>query len=121
MATELEPFCFFCGGNARFEFRSAPRPFFEDRQKICDSCHSLRQIGVLIFELTETDPGCGNPTMIDGKVYYTGRWTVVDENMVAQLFPPEKLPDVLETRVAGLRHDNYARAGLDKYPWRRIQ
>lgn len=121
MITKLEPFCFWCGGNAQWEFQSPPRPFYPDKQTLCDSCAHMRGMGIIVFELTEQDPGCNNPVMECGKVYYTGRWVVIDDVMAAQVFGPDKLPFVIGSRIAGLRWDNYAKAGFSKYPWRTVQ
>lgn len=121
MTKALEPFCFWCGGNPSFEFSTEPRPFYEDRQALCESCSAMSRGGILLFELTETDPGCGNPTMHNGAVFYTGRWVVIDDHTAARVFPPEMLGGVINTRIAELRADNFARGGFDKYPWRTIQ
>lgn len=118
---QLEPFCFWCGGNPQYEFQTEPRVFHEDRQMVCNSCMHLCGSGIMVFELTETDPGCGNPTVCDGRVFYTGRWVVIDDQMAARVFPPEMLDGVINTRIAGLRTDNFARGGFNKYPWRTIQ
>jgi hypothetical protein len=118
---ELEPFCFWCGGNARWDFVCEPRPFYPDRQAMCANCHDLCGNGILLFELTEKNPGCNNPVRIADAVYYTGRWAVIDDETAAKLFGPDKLPGVLCTRIAGMRDDNYAAAGFAKYPWRTIQ
>lgn len=124
MAKELEPFCFWCGGNAQFEFCTQPRPFYAEKLQLCDSCSALQGSHIIVFELIEgTDPGCGNPMLpaLGVPVYYSGRWRLIDDHQAAQAFPPDRLPGVLQTRIAGLRADNYARAGFDKYPWRTIQ
>lgn len=121
MNTSLEPFCFWCGGNARYEFSTEPRPFYPDRQQMCASCASLRKDGILLFEMIETDPGCGNPYTMHGGAFYTGRWVVIDDCAAAQMFPPEVLPMVLAARISGLKAEKYAAAGFTKHPWRTIQ
>lgn len=121
MNSDLEPFCFFCGGNARYEFQTASRPFYPDAHVMCDTCAAVRGDGIMVFELVEEDPGCGNPTLPGHPVYYTGRWTVIDNHKAAKVFAPDKLLGVVSTRIACLRADNYAKAGLAKYPWRTIQ
>lgn len=121
MPKELEPFCFWCGGNLQYEFHSEPRPFYENKQKLCEGCVSLRGDGIFIFEVVQTDPGCGNPVMHNTTAYYTGRWCVVDDLTAAQIFSPETLAHVVIARLVGLRHDKYAKAKLDKYSPRTIQ
>lgn len=121
MKDELEPFCFWCGGNARFEFYTMPRSFHTEKQVLCDSCIALRGDNVAVFEMVEYNPGCGNPTMKNGTVFYTGRWVAVDMEKIKQLFPPEARASIVNTRIVGLRQDEYARYGFAKYPWRTIQ
>lgn len=119
---QLEPFCFWCGGNARYDFSSEPRPFHENKQRLCESCTRLAGAeGILLFEVTEQNPGCGNPELSGTIAYYTGRWTVIDAHMAAQIFPAEILPGVVAQRFAGVSVANYAKAGFNKYPWRTIQ
>lgn len=117
--SELEPFCFWCGGNARYDFTSECRPFRED-PKPCAICDSIRKTGVTLYEVMESDPGCGNPPLIPG-VWFTGRWTVVPDHQIEHIFPAANVAAVLEVRVACLRADNYKKAHLDHYPWRTIQ
>jgi|SRR6185312_4337704 len=121
MTAELEPFCFWCGGNARYDFFAEPRGFYANTQAMCRACEALGCGGIYLFELTETNPGCGNPVHVSGRAFYTGRWTVIDDRSAKNLFGPHMVEGVLKTRIAGLRDDNYARAGFDKYPWRTIQ
>lgn len=117
---ELEPFCFWCGGNARLEFACEPRPFYPDKNTMCNNCVQAVRGGIILFELTETNPGCGNPAMIEGRVYYTGRWTILTDIEASQVFTLDKLTGVFTTRIAGLREDNYAKAGFNKYPYRSV-
>lgn len=118
---EDEPFCFWCGGNARFWFITNPRPLLDTPQpKPCASCESIRALGVAVYEVVEYDPGCGNPKVIDN-VWFTGRWALVRNEDVPILFPTEKVAAVLETRSACLKAESYKSAHLDHYPWRTIQ
>ena len=122
MSKQLEPMCFWCGGNARFDFASEPRPFYPDTNHVCANCVSIRGPDeILIFELTEKNPGCGNPTLPFAQVYYTGRWVAITAQMVSCLFPAEMVPAIVAQGFAGLGEENYAIAGFNKYPWRTIQ
>lgn len=122
MSQELEPFCFWCGGNARWDFVGEPRPFHPNTLQFCQNCATARQDGeVLLFEMTETNPGCGNPTLTGREVYYTGRWVAVPVEVLNHLFPPAMVPGVIETGFACLKDENYHKAEFDKYPWRTIQ
>lgn len=122
MAKPLEPFCFWCGGNARWDFASEPRPFYDNKATFCENCSSARATGdILLFEMSETDPGCGNPTIPGTSVYYTGRWTVVSQDVLPHIIPPDGVKMVTDTGYMCLRHDNYAKFGFDKYPWRTVQ
>jgi len=121
MVTPLEPFCFWCGGNLNYEFWAHPRPFCEDIRNMCASCLHARGDDIAVFEVIETNPGCGNPALPNGRAFYTGRWVVIDADIAAQIFPAQMLPGVLHARIAGLRYDNYAKAGFDKHPLRKIQ
>lgn len=116
----MTPFCFFCGGNTRRDGMVAvPRPY-EPTDMPCSNCIAQQGDKIAIFEVVESDPGCGNMKLIDG-VWYTGRWTVVRPEDAEIIFGPKVAAGVLETRVACLRADNYHRATLDHYPWRVIQ
>lgn len=121
MPKQLEPFCFWCGGNPRYEFSTEPRPFHDDKQTLCESCAMLRQDGILCFEMSESDPRCGNPTMANGKVYYTGRWVVIDDATARAILPTDAVPEVLRGRITGITVDRFEKAGFSKYPWRTLQ
>lgn len=118
--SELEPFCFWCGGNARYDFTSVPRPFREDQHVACMMCESIRKLGIAVYEVVECNPGCANPELRPG-VWFTGRWTVVPEHQIEHIYSPHMVKAVLEARVACLRADNYKKAHLDHYPWRTVQ
>lgn len=117
---ELDPLCFWCGGNARFWFTSEPRPMRPDPATPCIQCESIRKMGIAIYEVINQDPGCNNLQAREG-VWFTGRWTVVDEKQVEMLFTPDWRETVLKERIACMRADVYKAAHLDHYPWRTIQ
>jgi hypothetical protein len=116
------PLCFFCGGNARIDvIITPPRPLEEHPHVICKNCAGLRDSGeIMIFEVVEADPGCGNIKLREG-VWYTGRWVTIDEEIGLMLFASEQQASVSNSKYACLRADNYARANLDKFAKRIMQ
>lgn len=121
MPGEYEPFCFWCGGNARIDFTARPRSFHAEKQQLCANCEEIRGDGIMVFETTEKDPGCSNPVLAGNAGWYTGRWVVISDKEAAATFPTAILPSILNGRIAGLREDEYAKAGYAKYKWRTIQ
>lgn len=110
--------CFFCGGNRTKSIRVvspvALPPARPDQTYPCINCQCCAQPDeIMIFEVTEKDPGCDNPILQDG-VWFTGRWACVPKAYVPKFFQPHRVKQVLDTGFACLRDDNYKVAGLTK-------
>lgn len=121
MNKQLEPFCFWCGGNPRYDFAAESRPFYDNKQTLCESCAALQNGGILCFEMSESNPQCGNPTIATGTVYYTGRWVVIDDATAKNILPDDTVREVLRGRITGISVERFKAAGFSKYPWRTVQ
>lgn len=118
-AVVKEPFCFWCGGNARILFECVARPIREDLS-YCVSCASIADLGIAIHEVTEVYPGCNNPEVAPG-IWFTGRWVVVRPQEAVVIYGEAKMQDILKAKAATLHNDVYHQHRLDHYPWRTIQ
>lgn len=110
------PLCFFCGGNARYLcIIHPPRPIAEHEGMICDNCRSIRDDDeIIVFEVVETDPACGNPQFTDG-VWFTGRWVNVPRKLALPWFPISSQEKIMEECAAYVRADQFAKVDLTRF------
>lgn len=119
MADEPEPFCFWCGGNARVFFECPPRPIRMD-MAYCKMCASLAETGIAVHETTEIYPGY-DARPVSSSLWFTGRWTVVRPVDLELIYEPWKISEIKKAGAATLHASYYHSHHLDHYPWRTIQ
>lgn len=114
-ADDHSPLCFFCGGNPQYTFQTQRIPYTGERKPCCLCKAMIADDEIAIFEMSEVDPGSGNPVFQPG-VWYTGRWATVPKEHVVHIFGRNNGSIVLAHGYGCLRYDNYHKALLDKYP-----
>lgn len=115
------PLCFFCGGNARYDVVIAgPREMkdYSDEGMICVNCQGARAADeILVFEATQSDPGCGNPKLTShGEgMWFTGRWVNIETSVAINWFPVQQREYILEHKFAVINTTTYAQVKLDQF------
>lgn len=98
------PLCFWCGKErgevvllgSTYEGQ-APKHMVIDREP-CAECVAQMAKGITIIE---AEPGAPSYAGGDGQPKFTGRWVVIRESLVAELFQPDELVQaVLKARKA---------------------
>lgn len=110
----MKKFCFFCGGHQDYMVLYPLGGDYTGDAQQCAMCVGM--VGpnaAAIFEVTEHDPGCGNPELMPG-VWFTGRWTTISKANLPNIYG-ERAAAVAQAGAGTLLHFRYRSHRLDIY------
>ena len=99
--------CFWCGEESKEivlcgrlkGYAKAPRKMFVGYDP-CDKCTDNMSTGITLLEAVEHPNFGGQPSITKNGLFPTGRWAVLDEDMVQHVFEGKVAQELLKTRRA---------------------